>query len=135
MTRMSSQTVLTPVEAFVCKLNLGCGISGAKGWYNCDNSPTILLSRIPVIRRWKRIPRWPSDVCRVDVIKGLPFKAESVDCIYSSHMLEHLAFDDAVKVLSHCYRALRVGGILRIVVPDLRIIVDDYLADGSASTF
>jgi predicted SAM-dependent methyltransferase len=135
MARMSSQAVRAPVEEFVCKVNLGCGVSGSEGWYNFDNSPTILLSRIPVLCRWKRIPRWPSDVRRVDVIKGLPCKSGTVDCIYSSHMVEHLAFSDAVKVLSHCHQALRFGGILRIAVPDLRAIVDDYLADGSAPIF
>lgn len=135
MARMSLQAVREPVGKFVCKVNLGCGVSGSESWHNFDNSPTIWLSRIPILCRWKRIPRWPSDVRRMDVIKGLPFKPGTVDCIYSSHMVEHLAFGDAVKVLSHCHEALRVGGILRIAVPDLRTIVDDYLADGSAPTF
>ena len=123
------------MEEFACKVNLGCGISGVEGWHNFDNSPTIWLSRIPILNRWKRIPRWPADVRRIDVIKGLPFKPGSVDRIYSSHMIEHLTFSDAVKVLSHCHRALQVGGILRIAVPDLRIIVNDYLAGESAERF
>jgi SAM-dependent methyltransferase len=121
------------MEDFRCKVNLGCGISGAKGWHNFDNSPTIWLSRVPLLRRWKRLPRWPSDVRHLDVIKGLPFKPGTVDCIYSSHMIEHLAFIDAVKVLSHCRKVLRVGGVLRITVPDLRIMVDDYVANGDAA--
>lgn len=114
------------------KVNLGCGTSGAEGWLNFDNSPTILLSRIPLIRRWRRIPNWPADVRRIDAIKGLPFRSETVDCIYSSHMIEHLDFNDAVKVLTHCRAALRVGGVVRIAVPDLRTFIDDYLTDGNA---
>lgn len=123
------------MEEFACKVNLGCGISAAEGWHNFDNSPSIWLSRIPLINRWKRIPHWPSNVRRLDVIKGLPFKPGSVDRIYSSHMIEHLTFGDAVKVLRHCHLALRIGGILRIAVPDLRIIVNDYLAGESAERF
>ena len=122
-------------EEFRCKVNLGRGVSGAKGWHNFDNSPTIWLSRVPLLRRWKRIPRWPSDVRHVDVIKGLPFEPETVDCIYSSHMIEHSTFGDAVKVLNHCRKVLRVGGVLRITVPDLRIMGDDYVANGDAARF
>ena len=30
------------------KVNIGSGLSGATGWYNIDNSTTILLSRLPL---------------------------------------------------------------------------------------
>src|SRR5271169_3291110 len=43
------------------KLNIGCGISGIEGWVNIDNSPTILLSRLPLGRQIFRTPRWPGD--------------------------------------------------------------------------
>jgi hypothetical protein len=55
------------------KLNIGAGVSGAPGWYNIDNSPTIALSRLPFGRRIFRTPDWPKDVHRHDVKKGLPF--------------------------------------------------------------
>ena len=67
------------------KINIGSGTSGALGWCNFDNSPTILLSHLPVVRRIGRIPRWPSDVRRHDVRKGLPFADQSALYIYSSH--------------------------------------------------
>lgn len=34
------------------KLNIGCGVSGIEGWVNIDNSPTILLSRLPLGRKF-----------------------------------------------------------------------------------
>ena len=74
------------------KINIGSGLSGAPGWYNIDNSPTILLARIPLVRRLFRAPDWPKDVHRLDVKKGLPFADQSVSCIYSSHTFEHFTW-------------------------------------------
>ena len=50
-------------------------------------------------------------------------------------MIEHLSFSDALRIMGHCNTALRIGGVLRIVVPDLRILVNDYLAGESAEKF
>lgn len=109
------------------RINIGCGVSGAPGWCNLDNSPTILLSRIPVLRRMSRIPKWPRDVRRIDVRRGLPFEGQSASCIYSSHTFEHFTWEEALGIAKECLRVLKPGGVLRIVVPDLRIIVGEYL--------
>jgi ubiquinone/menaquinone biosynthesis C-methylase UbiE len=111
------------------KLNIGSGLSGAAGWYNIDNSPTILLSRLPFGRRLFKTPDWPQDVHRHDVKKGLPFVDGSVSCVYSSHTFEHFTWPEALAVARECLRVLQPDGVLRIVVPDLRLIVRDYLAD------
>ena len=113
------------------RINIGSGISGAPGWFNIDNSPTVLLSRIPVVRRMSRIPRWPADVRRVDVRKGLPFEDATVSCIYSSHTFEHFTWEESLKVATECFRILLPGGVLRIVVPDLGALMRDYLRDGA----
>ena len=47
--------------------------------------------------------------------------------IYSSHTLEHLTRQDGRKLLAQCHRVLCKGGIIRLVVPDLRAIVDEYI--------
>ena len=123
------------------RLNLGCGTNAVDGWRNIDRSPGVLLSRLPVairsrIRRF--IPRqqadveWPPNVVRLDVTKGLPFDDGSVEAIYSSHMLEHLPRDDAEGVLLECRRVLAPGGVLRLVLPDLRQIAERYLASREA---
>ena len=54
------------------------------------------------------------DIIR-DVEKGLPFDDESVDEIYTSHFLEHI--NDLNFVMEECYRVLKKGGIMRIIVP------------------
>lgn len=116
-----------PDLKFGHRINIGCGISGIAGWHNLDNSPTILLSRIPVVRRLSRIPNWPRDVRRVDVRKGLPFEDQSATCIYSSHTFEHFTWEESLAITKECFRVLKSEGVLRIVVPDLRLIVGEYL--------
>jgi SAM-dependent methyltransferase len=111
------------------KINIGSGLSGAPGWYNIDNSPTILLSRLPLGRRLFRTPDWPKDVHRQNVKKGLPFADQSVRYIYSSHTFEHFTWEDSVLVAKECFRVLQPGGVIRVVVPDLGLIVREYLQD------
>jgi predicted SAM-dependent methyltransferase len=115
-------------EDFLC-VNIGCGTSVVDGWYNIDNSPTIWLSRIPLLRSLFRVPAWPKNVHRHDVLKGLPFGDEAVNCIYSSHTFEHFTYAQSLFLTKECLRVLKPNGALRIVVPDLKQIVQDYLSD------
>ena len=115
------------------KLNIGCGTSGIAGWCNIDNSPTVLLSRVPLGRQVFRTPAWPRDVRRVNVLRGLPFPGESVSYIYSSHLLQGLAQEESRGLITECFRVLRPGGVLRVVVPDLERVIRDYLADQDTS--
>jgi SAM-dependent methyltransferase len=113
-------------------INIGSGISGAPGWYNIDNSPTIPLSRIPLVRRISRIPAWPADVHRHDVRKGLPFPDKSVSYVYSSHTFEHFSWSESLAIARECFRVLEPGGVFRVAVPDLGLMVREYLQNGSA---
>jgi SAM-dependent methyltransferase len=113
------------------KINIGSGLSGIPGWHNLDNSPTITLSRIPILNRLLKTPAWPRDVQRYDVRKGLRFADSSVSYIYSSHTFEHFTGAEALAVAKECFRVLAPKGILRIVVPDLALIVQEYLSDPS----
>lgn len=129
---MSASKVLTlssvpQLASHVVKVNIGCGTSGAKGWHNFDNSPTIWLAKIPFARKLLRVPHWPADVRRHNVLRGLPFPDSSVDCIYSSHTFEHFSFEESLKVARECCRVLTLNGVFRVVVPDLRLAIDDYL--------
>lgn len=49
----------------------------------------------------------------------LPVQPESVDEIYTSHMLEHIEHTKLHKVLKHWYSLLRTGGTVTINVPDI----------------
>ncbi|MFY9559886.1 MAG: hypothetical protein WAQ52_06610 [Terriglobales bacterium] len=70
-------------------------------------------------------PRRAPDRCaQAHPVSGL------VGCIhlFLAHF-EHFPYDESLAVAKECFRVLRPGGILRIVVPDLGIAVREYLAD------
>jgi len=124
-------------------VNVGCGLNVCElpGWENIDNSPTARLSKHPHIKwllvRCRLLPKsaasvpWPPCVRVLDATKRLPYSDSSLLYVYTSHFLEHLPAGKAKGFLGECYRVLTAGGILRVVVPDLRAICEEYL-DGVA---
>jgi SAM-dependent methyltransferase len=76
--------------------------------------------------------RWPRNIRRFDLANGLPFADGSVGVVNSSHMLEHLARADAVRFLVECRRVLRLDGLLRLALPDLRRMAERYLASADS---
>ncbi len=90
-------------------INIGCGDTYHKDWVNID-----LNSSEP-------------DVISSDLTKGLPFKSNSIDVCYSSHVLEHLSKSEALSFLKEQKRILKPNGIIRIVVPNLEVICTNYL--------
>jgi SAM-dependent methyltransferase len=132
----------------VLRVNVGCGPSPIRGWENLDNSPSVALARLP---QWstsllERVGLIGSEQARVVVAargggirrgraEKLPFADGTVGVVYSSHMLEHLARDEAEAFLLECRRVLQPGGTLRLVVPDLERYVRAYVEDGDANDF
>jgi predicted SAM-dependent methyltransferase len=51
------------------------------------------------------------------------------DGIFTEHTLEHLNYKEVAGVLSECRRTLKPGGIIRIIVPDLSLFVENYASD------
>lgn len=49
------------------------------------------------------------------------------DLVRSQHMLEHVTFEDAVRVLKNCAKLLKKDGYLVITVPDLKVYIQKYL--------
>ena len=112
-----------------CYLNIGCG-------------PNIEMDCCNLDYDW----RPGVDICW-NVTRGIPLSNEYVDGIFTEHMLEHVAFNDALTLLTECRRVLRVGKVLRIVVPDGELYLSEYAkhiagsvthmpyAEGDASKF
>jgi hypothetical protein len=130
------------------RVNVGCGATPTEGWLNFDNSWSVLLGRLPdVAKRLHHVGLVSSErlnfievshrgkVAWADSRKRIPIARESASVVYSSHMLEHLDGEEARSFLREAFRVLKPSGILRIVVPDLRLLVDTYLADGDADSF
>ena len=67
----------------------------------------------------KNESRFPDNVLAADIVRGLPVANGSVDGVFASHVLEHLARSDFETALENTYRMLKPGGLFRLIVPDL----------------
>jgi predicted SAM-dependent methyltransferase len=90
-------------------LNIGCGRHYDRRWVNLD-----LESKDPSVQIH-------------NVTEGVPFSDSEFDVVYHSHVLEHLKPELGEELIVECFRVLKPGGILRIVVPDLERIAQLYL--------
>ena len=88
-------------------LDLGGGDSPRQGWLSVDLTPNCDIY-------------W-------NLARGLPFPSASVDRIYSSHLLEHLTFDQGEALLLECKRVLKPGGEISVCVPNAQLFVQAYL--------
>ncbi|GAA4854093.1 class I SAM-dependent methyltransferase [Luteimonas vadosa] len=112
-------------------LQFGAGLDGPEGWLNVDASPTLRLQRLPIagplLRPWLH-PQFSRRVVYGDVVRGLRLSDGSVDLVYCSHVLEHLALSDCLLALREVLRVLKPGGVFRGVLPDLAQEVQAYLS-------
>ncbi len=122
--------------------NLGCGLAVAPEWNNVDASLNALFGGSPsellnILYRISGASRYykKEEYCRLlrennfvfhDLSRSLPFQHSSVDYFYSSHFFEHLFPSDAARLLREMYAALKVGGVIRIAVPDLAYAIRLY---------
>ena len=81
------------------KLHLGCGSHKIEGWENHDMD--------------------------VDLRAWLPFENDSVDFIFSEHVVEHLRPFEAWHYFEECFRILKRGGLVRTTVPDITQVWDN----------
>jgi predicted SAM-dependent methyltransferase len=58
----------------------------------------------------------------LDTRVGLPFPDNSMEFIYSCHMLEHVHINEAIKILKEWQRVLTPGGYIRLTLPDFEYI-------------
>ncbi len=134
-------TILSPkkLDDGRAMLNLGAGWKMHWGWNNLDFSLYSKLSHSPNIIRVLKVLRLlskvrqerlakvdPTIVCW-DLRNGIPYKDDTFDVIYHSHFLEHLDREVAPEFFLECYRTLKVGGVIRVVVPDWELLVHRYL--------
>ena len=132
------------------KVNIGCGRTPTEGWLNFDNSPAIKLAKSPFKYKFAKALgllneqqieniKWNMEhkhnIQFADATKSIPLQTSSVDYIYTSHMVEHLSQKGVRSFLREVKRVLKVGGVVRIAVPDLRIAIDDYLKTNDADAF
>ena len=62
-----------------------------------------------------------------DLKNGIPLKDNSVDLIYSSHLLEHIPFKELILFLNECRRVLKKNGVFSVCVPNARNYINAYM--------
>lgn len=117
-------------------VNIGCGMNIIPGAINLDNSPSVRLARHKLLRHIvqpfvnKSQKEYISFAITNHIVVGdalkLPFADNSVDLIYTSHMIEHLDLPSMDKFITECHRCLKKDGFIRIVTPDLDIHIENY---------
>lgn len=130
------------------RVNIGCGKSPTSGWKNFDNSVSIRLAQHSLIsnvldklgllsEEHRSFINFAKGNCIewADSTKYIPLADHSVEVLYSSHMIEHLDQEEALSFLKEARRVLNPKGIIRLALPDLKILVDDYLKSGAADDF
>ena len=94
------------------RLHIGCGKRNIPGFINVD------LLEFPHIDH-------------VTAADDLGFADDdSVDLIYACHILEHFGRKEYENVLREWRRVLKVGGVLRLSVPDFRACASIYYEKG-----
>ena len=89
------------------KLELGAGENrGISGWTYVDLNDNCDLS--------------------LDLTKPLPLPNNSVQMIYSSHLLEHFKYADLINFLKECHRIMKPGGIFNAAVPNAGIYLKAF---------
>lgn len=93
-------------------LHLGCGKHVLPGWINTDLEPRA------------------EGVTTLDVTKPFPYDDDSMDLVFTEHLIEHITYPQGRDMLSECHRVLAPGGRIRVTTPDLIFLLG--LFDGSA---
>ncbi len=99
-------------------LNLGCGLSYFPGWTNAD------FYHYP-LKFWKKQVRKTPD-WMLDIRRPLRCSDEYWDGIFTEHTLEHITHAECFRLFKEFLRVLKPGGIVRIIVPDIKKAIEFY---------
>lgn len=66
----------------------------------------------------------PDILC--DITKHIPLRDDSVTMVFSRATMEHLEYQELTNHLLVCRRVLKKGGVVRMIVPDFDIMIQNY---------
>lgn len=101
------------VRPTTAAVHLGAGGHRMDGWINVD----VLPDSVDLL---------------ADFARALPFRSESVRLIHSEDLLEHLELEQGKVLLRECHRVLKPGGVMRLLTPDLRALIQRVYIDRNA---
>ena len=115
------------------RLNLGCGPGPVldDSYVYIDASRKLLLAKVPYFnlfyeKLFQDENLWDKRVKFKNIV-NLKLERNSIEYIYSSHLLEHLYFDQSVKLLNDLYDALKIGGRIRLALPDYDAFIEEFV--------
>ncbi len=124
------------------RLHLGAFDQVQQGWVNTDITPHLFVARVPglpwLLHRVGVLGPERYDAYRtgkfralryLDVSRRFRFADSTFECVYASHVLEHLDPEVAEHTLREVHRILRPGGVARLAVPDLDQVIAQYDPD------
>jgi glycosyltransferase involved in cell wall biosynthesis len=107
------------------RFHLGCGANFLRGWLNVNYWAHLEQGKIYANPNQTE----GTFLLNHDLQLGIPADNNTLDAVYHSHLLEHLTYIDGLEFLQRCHDALRVGGVHRLIVPDLEAFSRAYLSD------
>jgi predicted SAM-dependent methyltransferase len=134
---------MDPIKKENLYVNVASSIEVVNGFINLDNHLFIRMLRFPKFFEFilpKKYQKFfnafvnaskKASLVKHDCRKPLKFNNNSVDHILCSHFLEHVYPIEADVILGDFNRVLKKGGTLHIIVPDLRIMIDQYLVSST----
>jgi SAM-dependent methyltransferase len=118
------------------KLHIGAFHRGIDGWINTDITPHMWITKIPFLAytlyklklmNQERYAQHTRGVFKtlhyLNLCNPFPYKNETLEAIFSSHVFEHLFLDEVKQLIMECYRVLKKDGVCRVIVPDLEKIM------------
>lgn len=89
------------------KLNLGCNNFKLPGFVNIDLDPKVNPDKILDLR-----------------FITLEYPENSIDFIFAGHVLEHIPYQDSLKLVNDCYTLLKPCSSLLVIVPNYKIATE-----------
>jgi len=107
------------------KFNVGCGHYFIKDWLNItfygDFYEGIILRQDT-----------GAFFLNLDINKAATIFSGNIKCVYASHFIEHLTYDEGLKFLRLAYSGMRKGGAIRLTCPDLTLWTTKYYENDMA---
>jgi predicted SAM-dependent methyltransferase len=115
------------------RLNLGCGPGPIRdsSFIYIDASRKLLIAKVPILNfLYQKISNeknlWDKKIKFKNILK-LKLSNNSVEIIYSSHLLEHLYFNEAEDLTKKLFKSLKPNGVCRFALPDYDLYIQEFI--------
>ena len=107
-----------------------CQISTFYKWKTLPSKNEVFLELGSGVNKkrdgWITVDMYDADI-NYDLRKGIPLPNNTVNKIYTSHMLEHIPYKQLKIFINECYRVLKERGELLVSVPNARLYIASYI--------